>query len=257
MNEEISELQADLRDKFEALCLMHDQPALFISEYFSNNRYKIDIDAETALESLKKKEKPPGKESYIRPYDENTRNKLSIAINQQRTKFIDFLNQIEQKLLTKLDSRPKAESSQVYADMKQQIDQFTVTPCQDAGLSDFEDQYVRIAWQIIEETLKLEKQLLDNQTSFYIPSRAEKKLGNLLHMPDVCLNSEELKFLVIPPKVKIDLIWPFVCSKSSELLDGDYFKVNRKPHALSSLIQVQTTIFNISQLERSGTFIVK
>ena len=49
MNEQAIKLQQDLEKKFDQLCFVHDQTALYVANQFYELRNQIDIDAEELL----------------------------------------------------------------------------------------------------------------------------------------------------------------------------------------------------------------
>ena len=52
MDEHMTTLDDDLDQKFQELCSIHDVPKLYVSEYFSELRNRIDIDTEQKLMEL-------------------------------------------------------------------------------------------------------------------------------------------------------------------------------------------------------------
>ena len=175
MAEHILELQEDLEKKLNDLFSLHDQPALFVSEYFFDLRNKIDYDAERTLIELQ----PRG--------DSKSRN-LVVAINLKRNEFISFLKQLEEKVMSELTAIT-VKAHEVYISLKDRVSKFTGSGACD--LNECEDIYAELAFDLMDERFKLERRLLGNQSIFYVSS--EKSLGTLCHLSEVYLNKHEIK----------------------------------------------------------------
>lgn len=174
---QISELRTDLSDKFNKLCSIRCQHALFVSEYFFDLRNSIDYDAERALSNLK-----------IDPAQFD-------AINRTRTEWIDLLDHIEKTLISQLSAESRPNLDEDFPSIKHNIDQFQSPPGQDVDLDAKKAEYAQIVLEIINEATELEKKLLGKQTIFYLSSSSESALGTLFYVPKVHLSSYDLSFL--------------------------------------------------------------
>ena len=174
MKEQVLELQGDLVKKLDDLCSLHDQPGLFVSEYFFDLRNKIDYDAERTLIELQ----PQG--------DSKSKNQV-IATNFKRNEFISFLKQMEEKVISELPVITK-KANEVYASLKARVLDFSASVCDD--LNQCEDAYAELAFELMDERFKLEKRLLGNQSVFYVAS--DKNLGTLCHSSEAYLNKHEI-----------------------------------------------------------------
>ena len=187
---EISELKTDLSDKFSHLCSICRQPGLFISEHFDKLRNNIDCDAEIALNIL--------------DHDQDQ----CAALNETRSKWIEFLNHLEQAAISQLPRQPQRDPDVEFASVKEKIEQFQ--PRTDhSGMLNFhlpsrhhfpiliadEAEYAQIVMEIIDETAKVIRELLFNQTIFYQSSSLCHKLGTLFYLPTAYVGADEINYL--------------------------------------------------------------
>ena len=185
MGEPISALAEDLEKKFKDLCLMHDLPAIYLSEYFFEQRNRIDIDAEQLLletdrnDSSKPKRKP---------------SEGTVRVNGLRESFIRILKKMEDDLLEKLPASLPNTSAQVYASLGQRIDEFRKSLGNERSLREHEEAYILLADEIFYQTSQLEVQLFRNQTIAYVNLGVE--LGKLVYVQYGHLNKTELEALM-------------------------------------------------------------
>ena len=189
MNEITSELQSDLKQKFDHLCLVHDQPTLFVSEYFFNIRNSIDYDAEKLLLDLKRRGVIHMSFTF-----EDADAEDAATINKRRKEFIEYLKPIEEKTLKNLPEKPKSSSQVKFASIKQRINQFeSQRPSQNADIDEYENAYAQIAADIIDHTFQIEKSYLGNQTIFYASLlNKQEKLGTLVYLANVYLSMDQI-----------------------------------------------------------------
>ena len=187
---EISELKTDLSDKFSHLCSICRQPGLFISEHFDELRNNIDCDAEIALNIL--------------DHDQDQ----CAALNETRSKWIEFLNHFEQAAISQLPRQPQRDPAVEFASIKERIEQFQPKP-DHSGIRNLhmassryfpqlkgdEAEYAQIVMAIIDETAKIERELLADQTIFYKSSSLENKLGTLFYLPTAYVGAHEINQL--------------------------------------------------------------
>ena len=92
--DERSELVVDLAEKLERLRWRLEQPELFINEHFAAIRNEIDADCERLIHDFKENSKR-SERHYFAARDVE-------KVNSSRTKFIEFLDKMEQLLFVKL-----------------------------------------------------------------------------------------------------------------------------------------------------------
>ena len=182
MHDDRSLLVKDLEEKWQYLFSIHDRPAFFVSEHFYEIRNGIDYDAERALQKLQEIQ---GKKNELN----------STKINNLRDKLIRVLADIEKNLLNKLLDYT-ARSREAITCLKIKIDEFTSTAANSSrDINELEDAYTLLALETIDETQKLEADLLGNQTIAYIPSSVEDQIGHLVYLIGHFLNRDEISSL--------------------------------------------------------------
>lgn len=185
MEEPVSALAEDLELKFKDLCSMHDQPALYLSDYFYELRNRIDIDAEQLLLELETNDPSRKPQALEEEAD---------RVNGLRNNFIGVLKRIEDDLLEKLKvPLSSTTSGQVYADLGRRIDEFRRSLCNDEGMVELEEAYTLLEQEIFDQTSRLEAKLFWNQTICYL--NRGKKLGQLVYVENGHLNKVELEAL--------------------------------------------------------------
>lgn len=170
MSVEVAELGEDLRTKFDELCTLHDMPELFVDDLFSQLRQEIDYDAERALCS-----------------PEIARDTLGATkLNSLRGRFLEFVEAIKRGILENLSVRTRSSSTEELDELRKKVYEFEMTK------ADLEDVYEQLAGEMIDRRNKAVKEILGNQSIFYIPSNNEADIGNLVHFAEDCLNWAEI-----------------------------------------------------------------
>ena len=200
MSDEISELKEDLLKKFDRLCLIQAQPALFVTERFDEIRYEIDFDAERIIESSRENQESDQKSSDSDSSDDDNddsiaqKEDLQDFINGLREGYIHVLKTREESILEYL-SNSYATEQRGFSALKQKVDDFISRSSAGSKLDELEDEYIRLALDIVNETRLLERAAFHSQTIFYLKSTMPNTFGKLVHLADEYFNSEEIEML--------------------------------------------------------------
>ena len=198
-------LRGDLLAKLELLQQWTEIPEFKINEYFNDIRNEVDAASELLLVDASNEkaskineirvEMIKQLETYEKQFVEKIKlsrddpNQIKIIINS--TKRIEHIRQKTEEL-----------GASIQADQEDQNRD---------KLGDIEDQYERIFFEILKETYKLEKRLLDGQSIFFVAARMDhdKNLfGLLVRLEDDHLNKDEincLKYINLSSKMEIFL----------------------------------------------------
>ena len=155
-----------LRKKVDHLSLVIHQPQVFIDEYFSRLRNKIDIFTEQQL-------------SNINPeVPEDTKNE----INDRRMLMIDEINKhgksLQERLVNSSSIIHSGLQSNKFDDLEKKLEQLPT-----AEQDDFDDLYQKLENEIYGEIKRLEEIVMDNQSFIFIEKLSTRYvLGYLLHV---------------------------------------------------------------------------
>ena len=190
MLEEISRLKADLKKRLDFLISMNEASHAYLNEHFKSIRNEIDLDVETIISHLSESNKDEAKLEI--------EEKIA-SINTTREKCIQLIDESERKLLDKLETMDSKATSARCAELSDRIETLFPADPDDSHrtkMNDFEDRYEELALEILAETNKLEKCLLDSQSFIYIDSvlldSREGEMGCLIHLVEDYLSREEI-----------------------------------------------------------------
>ena len=182
MDDERVRLGQDLVEKLDALFAVYEQPIVRVDGYFSDLRNQIDFEAEGLLERF---ETGVGDVEQVESFHE--------TVNSDRERYIAILKEIEAKIVKQLPAETR-QASEAYASLIQRVEEFKTAA--EADISALEDNYVRLALEIMDETNELERRTLGNQTVIFSCSKYEMKLGPLIHLTHDFLNQDEIDALM-------------------------------------------------------------
>ena len=184
MDEPMTALADDLDQKFKELCSIHDVPKLYVSEYFSELRNRIDIDTEQKLMEL----------SDIDSTEADPESSEEAAsLTELRNTFICILKNMEDDLLKQLPVDRHSTSEQVYEALSQRIDEFRESMDNNRNIKELEDTYISLANELFDQSSQLEAQNFRDQTIVYLNS--ERKPGQLFYVEFGHLNKAEVEAL--------------------------------------------------------------
>ena len=191
MVDEIVKLKEDLKKRLDLLVSMNERPHTHINDLFSALRNEIDCDAEKLI-SGDEKDSGSSDESTTSDRDE----KDVKSVNETRRTFMKVLDESERKLLDKLAKWDSSVGSAKLAGIGQKIETMFKASSDDSvdgKLNDFENYYEQLVVEIVEETNRLEKCLLDGQSFIYIESEflGSGELGCFIHLQEDYLSKEE------------------------------------------------------------------
>ena len=175
LEEDKLKMDQDLERRLDHLYGMLMQPSFHLAKTFDEIRSYVDYDAERI---------------QINEDDSAVYSNIQDA----RLEFIRILNAIEERLRSRLSNKPPG-TNEAYESLEKRVNEFMETPCVPERLNDLEDEYVQLALELIEQTNAQEKEIFDNQTVLYRSSGDQSKLGNLVHVGDVCLTREEISVM--------------------------------------------------------------
>ena len=170
-----SKLQDDLRKRLNCLCWMQNEPALHVVEHFAELRNRVDYDAEKQIEMVRRK----GDENAI------------AQVNGKRMEFIRILQELEKSIC--IHPKIGLESSEITASLEKRVEAFKDSS---SSLDDLEDSYVKLAREIINETDRVEKRILGDQTIIYCPHQNPSELGSLIYFDDVFLRKRDIDYFL-------------------------------------------------------------
>ena len=213
MNDNIAELKEDILKKFDQLCLIQVQPALFVTERFDEIRNEIDLGAEKIINGYLQKEKTEDNETTSESSsdsdsdnsdDDNDdadaptkavlKESRQDVINSFREGYLHILKTREDSILENLSANEKIGQGD-FSDLKQKVDEFLNKSYESSSINEAEDDYTRLALMIMDEIRQLEREALGLQTFFYWPSKVENSFGQLVHISDEYFTPEEIEFL--------------------------------------------------------------
>ena len=179
MSEYVLKLRDDLKAKLDHLSWMHNEPALFVSDLFDDLRSYVDFDAEKLL----------GKIQQATNDSENIPNESDVTAT--RLEFIRILVELEKRI--NICPKPQTTSSEAYAYLEQRINAFKDLTC---SLDDLEDSYVQLALELVDETERVEKRLIGEETIIYWPSKdKDRRLGSLVYFGDLFLTYRDFDIM--------------------------------------------------------------
>ena len=181
-DEEIVKLSDDLRKKLNRLGSMIDRPLMHVIEYFSDLRFRIDLDAETLIKDFDEKEEDEEEVKHV---------------NETRDEFLRILKVLEESLLKKLSSTDLPdECREKFGALKKRTEHFEKTLIREGDIGEIEEAYVKLALDLINEKNEVERRLLGEQSIFYYSSKDHAtQLGLLIYFPDDYLSQEDLSSL--------------------------------------------------------------
>ena len=171
MEESVSTLADDLEQKYQTLCSMHDLPDIYLSDYFSEVKHRIDIDVEKTLVELDAR-------NFGSSLHSKETAQLEIArMNALREKFMRILRKMKDELLRDLSPPTDSNSSEIYSDIGKRIDEFRKSFNEDRGnLEEQKGVYLSLAQEILDKSSQLEALLFRNQTICYISTTRENEM---------------------------------------------------------------------------------
>ena len=172
----VSKLQNDLMTKFNHLCLMHNEPALHVSEHFAELRNRVDLDAEKQIEVAREK----GDEEAIN------------QVNGKRMEFIRILQELEKRI--GFQPKPETESNEIFASLEKTVKAFTHSSS--CLLDDLEDLYVQLVREIYNEIDRVEKRIFGDQTIIYKPHQDQSELGSFIYFNDVFIRRLDINLFL-------------------------------------------------------------
>lgn len=182
----ISALADDLELKFKDLCLIYECPELFLSEYFSELKNQIDINAEQKLQEL-------GANDLNQPESPQASAEEVVKLNSLRNAFIRILDERREELMNRLPVPAAITSNRVYTALGTKIERFRKSLKEDGNIDEKNEAYISLAREIFDKSSQLEAQLFHNQTIGYV--KTKRKLGQLIYVQTRHLNLIELEAL--------------------------------------------------------------
>lgn len=174
----------DLRRRLDRLYAMKMQPGLHLSQKFDEIINLIDLDAERILQDLSDhSESNPEKPQSAR------------EVNEARCEFVRILKALEQNLQSRLLANEPKKVDKAFAALEERVKDLESTPFSvEDDINEFEDTYVQLVLEVTEMAIAKEKEILANQTVFYMKSMAsESALGILFHLTGVYLTKEQIE----------------------------------------------------------------
>ena len=163
MATDVLKLKQDLSKKVEKLRSMSLLPFVHINDHFQSIRSDIDSTTETYLSELE---------------ESDERAKMVSKLNSLREEMIQELNKHESELIGLAD-QPNNEAARTEAIEKcdlieKQIEAiFTEARYDEMSMNDLEDEYERLAWQVIDQTNRLESVLMSSRSFIFIKSEGD------------------------------------------------------------------------------------
>ena len=171
MRDIVTKLGYDLRDKLDTLRRIHEQPALYLGDYFFDLRNEIETKTE--------EQQAAGKGAYNE--------------SETRRMFIDILNEIEAGLMAFQPSVKDADSIEACAALERRFADFEASSVS-VDIAELEDIYIDLAVEIVSETNRLERSLFREQTVIYKrpPKEAKQNVGRIYYFGEDYFSPEEV-----------------------------------------------------------------
>ena len=192
MDEPICALADDLEQKFKELCSIHDLSELYLSDYFSEMRHRIDIDAERKLAELDARNSDPTHSSDSGSWETEEAPEVDRArVNSLRENYIYILRKMEDELLRELSLPTASDSSDIYCDIGERIAEFRKSLNGDGNLEEQKSVYLHLAQEIFDKSSQLESKIFRDQTIGYV--NFQRKPGQLVYVEHGNLKNLDLK----------------------------------------------------------------
>ena len=160
MESDFLKLKQDLTKKVEKLRSMSILPFVHINDHFQSIRADIDSTTETLLSQLE---------------ESGDKEKMVSKLNSLRDEMITELSKQESELLSLADE-PGSEAARTKTIencdlIENQIEAiFTEERDDTISMNDLEDEYERLALQVIDQTKRLECVLMSNRSFIFVKS---------------------------------------------------------------------------------------
>ena len=158
---------------------------IYLNEYFSELRSRIDVDAEKIL----LRDTKTGSQNQAKQAQPD----IEARVNELRSDFIRILKRMEDDLQEKLPVSLAAISTQVYAALGERVNEFRKRLDNGGSMKEHAQTYIQLVDEIFDQMSQLEAQLFRNQTIGYV--NPEKKFGQLFYVEHGHLNKAELDAL--------------------------------------------------------------
>ena len=124
---------------------------------------------------------------------EQASSEEAARVTELRNTFICILKNMEDDLLKQLPVDRNSTSEQVYAALRQRIDEFRESLENDGNIEELEHTYISLANEIFCQSSQLEAKHFRDQTIVYLNS--ERKPGQLFYVEYGHLNKAEVEAL--------------------------------------------------------------
>lgn len=197
--ENFEKFKSVLPKQVQACRELIEQPKMFIDEYFTGIRTKIDLVVETALQKLVCTDETP--EALVDKQTDEPDTAQLLSKEQQRQNAYDRLNSTreeiiqvlahhEKQLMANADILVSGEAWKRSTELLDRADKEMAAVFGDDQYSewiDYDVQFARISRQILQHVHQLEEQAMGKQTFKFYYSR--KNPGILIHLQDVYFNT--------------------------------------------------------------------
>ena len=228
MDEPICALADDLDQKFKELCSIQNLPELYLSDYFSEMRHRIDIDAERKLAELDTRNSDLTDSSDSGSWETQEEPEVDRArVNSLREYYIYILRKMEDEFLRGLSLPTASDSSEIYDDIGKRIDEFRKSLNWDGDLEGQKSVYLHLANEIFDKSSQLESKIFGDQTIGYVNFR--RKPGHLVYVERGNLKKSELEAFCYlreisqaPDYYNISLHNVHLVSSTGDFIDSDF-----------------------------------